>query len=532
MNLTLQVAASVLGAIALVLSYLVVKSIYSKYTSPLRSLPGPKNTSWLFGNLREIQKAENAVLHEEWTEKYGPTIKYGGFFGTYRLYTTDTKALNHVLMNHYTYQKPEMAAYSLSQVLGSGILIMEGDKHKMQRRVMNPAFGAAQIRELTEVFIDNASTDPPKASGLWASQIQEGAKVNVLSWLSRMTLDVIGLAGFNYRFDALSPEGEANELNKAFNIVFGAGENRIRMWGILQAWFPALRVFPSDSPPEVNQAQKTMTSIGRRILRESKTSLTATGEKGNNWRARDLLSLLLRSNMDTNLPESQRMSDEDVVSRHETTSTATTWALYALTQDKAAQTKLREELLAISTDNPTMDELNSLPYLDAVVRETLRVHAPVPSTIRVATKDDILPLGTPFMDVNGVMHDSILVQKGQTLFIPILTLNRDPKLWGPDAKEFKPERWEKVPEAVQAIPGVWGNLLTFLGGARACIGYRFSLIEMKALLFTLVRAFEFDLAVPVEDIGKKSSVVTRPFLKSDPENGSQLPLLVKLYQAS
>jgi cytochrome P450 len=81
--------------------------------------------------------------------------------------------------------------------------------------------------------------------------------------------------------------------------------------------------------------------------------------------------------------------------------------LYALTQDIRVQTKLREELLAVETDTPTMDELNALPYLDMVVRETMRIHAPVPSTIRVATKDDILPLNAPFKDKKGVLHDGI-----------------------------------------------------------------------------------------------------------------------------
>ncbi|THV01377.1 cytochrome P450 [Dendrothele bispora CBS 962.96] len=534
MNIFLQILASCLGALALVVFYLAAKSIYANYRSPLRLLPGPKSVSWFFGNLRQIQAAENAVLHEQWTEEYGPTIKYNAFFNTLRLYTTDTKALNHVLMNHYIYQKPEMAAYNLSLVLGSGILIMEEDKHRMQRKVMNPAFGAAQIRELTEIFFEKSL----QLRDIWAAQVsQEGssAQLDVLSWLSRMTLDVIGLAGFNYKFDALS--GEINELNKAFNTVFSA-TNRIDYWGILQALFPVLRILPSTRPAAIDQARNTMTRIGKELLHESKASLTATGEKGNNWRARDLLSLLLRSNMDTQLPENQRMSDEDVVSQvptflvagHETTSTGTTWALYSLSLNKDVQTKLREELFTLSTDSPTMDELNSLPYLDAAVRETLRVHAPVPSTVRVAVKDDIVPLGTPYRDVNGVTHDSILVEKGQTIFIPILAMNRDPKLWGEDAKEFRPERWEKVPEAVSAIPGVWGNLLTFLGGARSCIGYRFSLIEMKALLFTLVRAFEFELAVPVEDIGRKSAIVTRPFLKSVPEKGSQLPLIVRQYQ--
>lgn len=88
-------------------------------------------------------------------------------------------------------------------------------------------------------------------------------------------------------------------------------------------------------------------------------------------------------------------------------STGTTWALFALTQDKEVQTKLREELLTVSTDNPTMDELNSLTYLDYVVRETLRIHAPVPSTIRTAVKDDILPLNTPYTDTRGDVHDTV-----------------------------------------------------------------------------------------------------------------------------
>ena len=92
---------------------------------------------------------------------------------------------------------------------------------------------------------------------------------------------------------------------------------------------------------------------------------------------------------------------------HETTSTATAWGLFALTQNPEVQDKLRKELLAVGTDNPTMDELNALPYLDAVVRETLRLYPPLASTMRSATKDDILPLGEPVKDKNGNVLDGI-----------------------------------------------------------------------------------------------------------------------------
>jgi cytochrome P450 len=84
-----------------------------------------------------------------------------------------------------------------------------------------------------------------------------------------------------------------------------------------------------------------------------------------------------------------------------------TWALFALSQAPTAQSKLRKELLGCSSDNPTMDALNALPYLDAVVREVMRLYPPVPCSLRVAMKDDVLPLNKPFMDRKGVLRGSI-----------------------------------------------------------------------------------------------------------------------------
>ena len=84
-----------------------------------------------------------------------------------------------------------------------------------------------------------------------------------------------------------------------------------------------------------------------------------------------------------------------------------TWALYALSQNKHAQTKLREEISNISTDNPTMDDLNGLPFMDAVVRETLRLYPPVPSIQREAKKDDCISLSKPFTDKKGIVRNEI-----------------------------------------------------------------------------------------------------------------------------
>ena len=83
------------------------------------------------------------------------------------------------------------------------------------------------------------------------------------------------------------------------------------------------------------------------------------------------------------------------------------WCLFSLAQVPEVQSRLRAELLAVPTDTPSADELNALPFLDAVVRETLRLHAAVPSTIRIATHDDVIPLSKPIIDKNGVKRDEI-----------------------------------------------------------------------------------------------------------------------------
>ncbi|KAF7353977.1 hypothetical protein MVEN_01084200 [Mycena venus] len=527
-----KIGTSLVGTVGAYTLYQVLKALYNELTSPHRKLPGPKATHWFFGNFLEIIEDQNSGLEERWTQEYGRTLKFHRFFSLSSMYTIDTKAVQHFLSNTDIYQKSEASRFSLGRIVGPGILVVEGDEHKHQasRKIMNPAFGAPQVRELTSIFMDTSI----QLKDIWATLAASNggvARVEILSWLSKATLDIIGLAGFNYRINALGTDEKdtPDELAHAFESLVNA-ETNFSLLRFLQFRFPIFRRIAKNG---FVKSQETMTRVGMKLLADSKREIAENGtfETGH---GRDLLTLLVRANTAKEIPASQQLSDKDVLAQvptflvagHETTSTALTWALFALTQNVAAQTRLREELLSVSTDNPTMDELNELKYLDCVVRETLRVHAPVVNTSRVAMRDDIVPLNTPYTDIHGVVHDTLTIRKGDDIVIPILSLNRDVTIWGPDAMEFKPERWESP--IANSIPGVWGHMMTFINGPRSCIGYRFSLVETKAILFTLIRAFEFELAVPIEDIGKKATpIVQRPIVLSEKEKGNQMPLLVR-----
>ncbi|KAJ7063948.1 cytochrome P450 [Mycena amicta] len=533
LSLFITLLKAIFAVIALFAAYIlyeVVIAVYDEWTSPFRNLPGPPSSNRFFGNMKELRDHDDA--ERGWIARYGRTIKVHRFLGQSALYTIDSKALHHVLTNTNVYQKSEGSRFGLGKIVGPGILVVEGDQHRQQRKIMNPAFGAPQVRALTSIFVDKSI----QLRDIWISQIARGngtAHVEALSWLSKATLDIIGLAGFNHNINALgtSEGGKQDELAEAFERVFAA-ETDFSLMRFLQMKFPPLRRLPNPTMTSVLEAQATMQRIGRRLLAESKREIAENGtfETGH---GRDLLTLLVKANTSKDVPESQRLCDEDVIAQvptflvagHETTSTAVTWALFALTQSPAVQSRLRAELLSVPTDTPTMDELNALPYLDCVVRETLRLYAPVAGTSRMAMKDDVIPVEAAYTDKDGVVHQSVRVKKGQMLFVPITALNTDTGVWGADALEFIPERWEK--DLPRDIPGVWGHMMTFLGGPRSCIGFRFSLVETKAILFTLVRAFQFALAVPAADMGKRgNAIVERPIVKSQMEKGNQLPLVI------
>ncbi|CAE6439371.1 unnamed protein product [Rhizoctonia solani] len=475
-------------------------------SSPLRHLPGPPSDNWFLGHFFTLIDAQSTTIWETWKEKYGKIMCIRGFCGEYHVCIWDMKAINYVLSHNTAFPKSEGQRRGLAVILGEGILAADEEAHRRQRRIMNPAFGALHIRNLLPTFAAKAN----QLRDIWGDMLHnspEGETIDVFPWLTRVTLDVIGLAGFGYDFRSLEDE-DKDELSKAYTELFNSNQD-LSVLIVLKALICGYLGIPTEDSRRFKANQATIHRIGAGLVQDKKALLQEDAQSEES-RGRDLLTLLIKSNL-AEADNRQAMSEEEVLGQistflaagHETTSSTTAWALYALTKHPEVQAKLRGEIQgAHLSDEPSMDELDSLSYLNNFVREVLRVYAVVPFTGREVAHDTVIPVGESFTDSRGGIQAGIRVRKGDSVAIPVLSVNRAKEVWGEDAMDFNPDRWSNLPDAVKEMPGVWGHILTFLHGPHACIGFRFAVEEMKILLYTLVRSFEFEIDPNLEIEGK------------------------------
>lgn len=132
--------------------------------------------------------------------------------------------------------------------------------------------------------------------------------------------------------------------------------------------------------------------------------------------------------------------------------------------------------------------------------ECLRHSPPVRSLLRVADADDFIPLSQSIQLSDGSMTDSVAVTQGQEISISIAAVNMDERLF-PNAHAFEPSRWldnnaQLAKQADSRGASIMPSLLTFSGGQRACIGYRFATLQEKIVLIKLLSNFSFDHAKP------------------------------------
>ncbi|KAG0146477.1 hypothetical protein CROQUDRAFT_107103 [Cronartium quercuum f. sp. fusiforme G11] len=488
-----SLAASLACLGATVLFYLC---FIRPFLSPLSGLPGPSPSSFWYGNLGDVLASEGGLAHEEWHAKYGPVIAWRGLFGTTRLSTIDPKALNHILVtNAYAYPRPADIRNKIGMLTGKGLFYVEGDVHKRQRRLLAPAFGAPQIRGLEQIVYDSAFLLADKWTEVIKASQNPWVVLNAMDWSYRVALDIIGVAGLGYHFDALEKGESGSKIGDAINKILKTRSERLTpfkvcLYQVMRATPKWLHIYKPPMLRTIEELMETIQRECRTLLAEKKLEAASV----DSTHGKDLISILLRANAAVDVKD--RLDDDEVLGQmitailagHETTATAMGWLWLHFARNPDIQTKLRREIRDFkagaleSGHYIPFDELNSLPYLDAVCREILRLFSPVVLSPREATCNDIIPI-----EKGGFVR----ISRGEQVMIPISAFNRSQELFGPDANSFRPERWlEDGPQG--SPPSLWSGMMTFMAGPRACIGYRLALMEMKVSTAVLVSRFHLE----------------------------------------
>ncbi|EGO03006.1 hypothetical protein SERLA73DRAFT_84927 [Serpula lacrymans var. lacrymans S7.3] len=514
---------------------------------PLDALPGPPSQNLWSGNLPQIFNPNGWEFHKMLAETYGPVSKFHGIFGDKILYVFDPKAMYHIIVkDQYVFEETSMFLETNKLIFGNGLLSTLGDHHRKQRKLLNPVFSTNHMREMVPIFHEITHMLRDKI----AAKVQDGPQeIDMLDWFSRTALELIGQSGLGYSFDALT-EGSKNVYSQAVkNLV--AGIFRLTVVRQFLPWAvkigpPSFREFIVKHQPwktlrEFKQNVDIMTETSSSVFEAKKIAI----QKGDEavlqqvGQGKDIMSILLKANMGAS--EDDRLSDSELLGQMstfifaamDTTSGALSRTLLTLAEHPKAQARLREEIIKARADKGELgfDDLMNLPYLDAICRETLRLYPPVGGVSRTTRKDVILPFSAPVRGADGKAIHEILIPNNTNVLVSILSSNRNPELWGEDALEWKPERWlsplpQKLMEA--QIPGVYSHMMTFLGGGRSCIGFKFSQLEMKVVLSSMVETFQF---TPTKEIVWTMGL-SAPRVKDSKDPKFKLPVMVQLHKSS
>lgn len=480
--------------------------IYPFYVSELRHVPTVPGFP-LWGQFFDIITQECGVPHRKWHQDHGLIIRYFFPFGAERLSIADDEALKQMtIKNPYNYPKPVRAKLWMVRILGEGVLLAEGQEHVHQRKSLAPGFSIQSIRALTPVFWEKSLL----LAKLWREEMTAEnvttKSFEVLEWLNRTTLDIIGGAGFGYDINSL--EYPAAPIREAYRLVF-AFDLGSRILHGLQAFVPASKYIPAKMNRDMETSRQIIVDKATEIIAEKQAQAESkTGGK-------DILALIARDNEKRKAAGEAGLSFETMRDQimtflgagHDTTATGVAWTVQLLSLRPEVQSRLREEIkdcmphlfdhrdggARFDADNLASVDPDQLPYLDNVCRESLRYIPPIPMTVRQSIADDTLA--------------GYRVPGGTVMYVLANAINRLPVYWGDDADVFDPDRWDHLPASYTA-----NAFMTFLHGPRGCIGRKFAETEMKILLCCLLSMYEFkrDEAVPDPEEWKMWRLVLRP----------------------
>ncbi|KAK3835497.1 MAG: cytochrome P450 [Linnemannia gamsii] len=509
---TRQFSASLAVTLSAIITYVFYKSwLYPYHLDPLSKIQGPSPSRIPFlGNMLALTKKKPMMTLFDWAMEYPGLIYRYYWFTRLTLMTSDPVTVGYVLgKGNDNWVKSKETEEMFEQNLGHSLLSMKGHEHTPHRKYLAKGFKHTYLKSMATAFHGVAqdllgvwrerlverknAQDDDKAEKevTWEHDGKTYTTIDLEPSFYCLTLDSIGQFALGQGFDAIkTPIGPDFDNYKTIVDSFQV---------TLLTMLPLSNWIPTKTNRRAWSAAREFNSSMEGIVQERKQILLDeikandgefSQEEGAISQKKDMLTMLL---VDQLIGEggTDLQIRHDVFSAifagHETTSAALSWTFYQLACHPEIQSRVREETRQLYKDRdgaPSYDELNSLPYLNAVIRESLRLWSPVPLNLRVSVDDDHLPRS------NGLKP--LFVPAKTNLQIPMFILQRDPKIWGPDSLEFKPERWlisEKACPPYMPPNGLC--YFPFYHGKRSCVGNKIATLEMKTHIANLINTFEF-----------------------------------------
>ncbi|KAL3715320.1 hypothetical protein ACJRO7_007104 [Eucalyptus globulus] len=413
-------------------------------------------------------------FHHHWAGRYGSLYMYSTR-QKLNLYVSRPDLIKFLnLHKPLDLDKPSTIAKTPSPLFGKGILRAAGQNWAFQRKLIAPQFFLDKVKGMMDLMVDSTVAMIEK----WESMILQSdgtvADMYITKDLNSLSANVIARACFG------SSYSEGKQIFAKLRALQYALAKPDRLFGIHNRGF-----LPSKANRDLWRIREEVDSLILKMVRarQEENRKALKPEK-------DLLQMILES-VDVDGAMNEKARDSFVVDSckniyfagHETIATTISWSLMLLAVHPEWQDRIRAEILEFYGDrlyhhgSLDFETLRKLKVLTMVIQETLRLYCPGIILVKEATTD--IKLG------------EIVVPKGVILWTSIPALHRDPENWGPDAQEFKPERFKDgVSEACKHPQGY----IPFGYGSRLCLGQTFAMLEMKIVLALILSRFSFSLS--------------------------------------
>lgn len=421
----------------------------------------------IVGCLREFRRDPPAFLTQA-ARARGDIVRF--YLGPRAVYFINHPDLiRDVLVTHSRNFIKSRGLQMAKRFLGEGLLTSEGEFHRRQRRLAQPAFHRQRIDSYAQAMVDCSLRTRER----W----QEGETLDIAQEMMRLTLAIVGRT----LFDA-NVEGEAAEIGRALTSI-------MQLFDRITKPFPELlNRLPLPSNFRFRKASRRLDETIFRIIDERRRSGQDRG---------DLLSMLLLATDiegDGTGMNDRQLRDEAMtifLAGHETTANALAWTWYLLSQHREVEARMHAEIDEVLQGRlPTADDVSSLRYVDMVFAESMRLYPPAWAMGRQAVED--YPM------------DRYVAPKGSIILMSPYVMHRDERYYA-DPLRFDPERWTQ--EARASRPKF--SFFPFGGGPRVCIGEQFAWMEGALALATISQRWRLRLA-PGQEVVPKPMITLRP----------------------